>query len=160
MESSKRPNKNKKSSRWLNVITSLALVWTLSSCGDFPNDEIIVNPSTQTERFNIEYQYSGWWSGDPTIIDYNIMISKKWEIYEWQIEKIDWWLKENKTIQSSNVDDLFQRVSNELESEQVTDRTREAKNNKVARAKEVFKDSVLSNPNPSDGEIRIKYKKK
>ena len=150
----------KKSSGWTKVITSLALVWTLSSCGDFPNNEFVVNPGTQTEKFNIEYQFSGWWGGEPTIIDYNILVSKNWEIYQWQIEQKDWWLKESKAVKSSNVDDLFQKISNELESEQITEKTRKAKDDKVIRAKEIFNDSVLNNPNPTDREIRIKYKKK
>ena len=88
------------------------------------------------------------------------MISKNWEIYQWQIEQKDWWLKESKAVKSNNVDDLFQKISNELESEQITEKTRKAKDDKVIRAKEIFNDSVLNNPNPSDREIRIKYKKK
>ncbi len=156
-------NKNEKTkiSWWSKIISSLALVWALSSCGDFPNNEIIANPGTQTERFNIEYQYSGWWSGEPTIVDYNILVSKNWEIYEWQIEQKNWWFfKENKKIKSDNVDDLFQRISDELENEKISEWTRKNKDDKVARAKEIFNDSVLNHPNPSNEEIRIKYKKK
>lgn len=152
--------KQKKIPEWEKVVTSLTLVWALSWCGDFPNDEFVVNPGTQTEKFNIEYQFSGWWGGEPTIIDYNILVSKNWKGFEWQIEQKNWWFKTNKKVESNNVDKLFERISNELESEQITDQTKKAKDDKVIRAKEVFNDSVLNNPNPSDREIRIKYKKK
>ena len=145
---------------WTKVVTSLALVWALSWCGDFPNDEFVVNPGTQTEKFNIEYQFSGWGGWEPTIIDFNVLVSKNWEGFEWQIEQKDWRTKKDKKIQSNNINDLFQKISNELESEQITDGTKKAKDDKIARAKEIFNDSVINNPNPTDREIRIKYKKK
>ena len=151
--------KTKKASSWTKIITSLAIMWTLSSCGDFPNSEIIGNPGTKTEKFNVTYEFSEWsaWS---TRVKHNVLISKNWEIYEWQIEQKNWWFKNNKKIQSNSVDNLFQQVSNELDSEQITEKTREKKNDKVAKAKEFFNDSILNNPNPTNREIRIKYKKK
>ena len=88
----------------------------------------------------------------------DVLIRKNWEIYEWQIEQKDWWFKKNKKIQSNSVDNLFQQVSNELDSEQITEKTRKNKDDKVAKAKEFFNDSILNNPNPTNREIRIKYK--
>ena len=149
----------KRSSWWTRVFTSFALVSALSWCGDFPNGEIIGNPGTKTEKFNVTYEFFEWsaWS---TIVKNDVLIRKNWEIYEWQIEQKNWWLKKNKKIQSNNVDNLFQQVSNELDSEQITEETRQNKDDKVAKAKEFFNDSILNNPNPTNREIRIKYKKK
>lgn len=152
--------KTKKTSSWTKIITSLAIIWTLSSCGNFPNDEFIVNPGTKTEKINVKYKYWGWWSGEPTIIDYNILVSQNWEFYEWHIEQTDWWFKKTKTIRSNDVNNLFQEISTALESGQIEDKTRDNKNDKIACAKEAFIDSVLNNPHPTDREIRIKYKKK
>ena len=152
-------NTSKKSSWWTKVLTSLALVSALSWCGDFPNGEIIGNPGTKTEKFNITYEFSDWsaWS---TRVKHNVLISKNWEIYEWQIEQKNWWFKKNKKIQSNSVDNLFQQVSNELDDVQITEETRKNKDDKIAKAKEFFNDSILNNPNPTNREIRIKYKKK
>ncbi len=159
-EASREKENRKNSSGWTKkIITSFALASALSWCGDFPNGEIMGNPGTKMEKFNVTYEFFEWsaWS---TIVKNDVLIRKNWEIYEWQIEQKDWWFKKNKKIQSNSVDNLFQQVSNELDSEQITEKTRKNKDDKVAKAKEFFNDSILNNPNPTNREIRIKYKKK
>lgn len=150
--------KSWKLSGWKKVTATFALIWALSACDDIPSNQIILNPSDESEKFSLEYVYSGW-SGDPLIIDHNVYIHKSWDKFIWRIEKSDWWVgKDVINIESGDIDGFFESVSNNLDSEYITDETRWKKDAKVSFAKQVFKENVLNKKRSSDDEeITINY---
>ena len=164
MKSNEKPtnHKDKKSklSGWKKVVTtaSIALAWFFSSCDEVPSNQIILNPNDKSEKFSLEYVYS-WWSSEPLVIDYNVYIHQSWEKFKWKIEKSDWWIGKDIThIESGDIDDFFNSISDNLDSDYITDETRWKKDAKVSFAKQVYKDKVLNNGNPSnDKEITIAY---
>jgi hypothetical protein len=57
-EKSKNPEKkSRRFSKLKSVVTSLALIFGAASCDNIPNDQIIVNPTSQSVELNLEYQY-------------------------------------------------------------------------------------------------------
>lgn len=151
--------KNKKIFSWLKKVTAAVSLLCTACDGNFPNKEVIVNPSDQYEKFNVEYQFSEWSAG-ATIVDYNIVVHKDGDKYYWDIVQTDWRFKEKKGVEAKDLDWVFDEISRSLDTEQITDDTKGRKDKKVAFAKQVFKDSIENNKNPSKGESRIKYNPK
>ena len=59
------------------------------------------------------------------------------------------------------MDWLFSEITNKLDHDLLTDETRNDKDDKIAFAKQTYKDSVLNRKTPAKKwEVRIKYKKK
>lgn len=168
MKLNKESHKLPKNPEWENLrksnkagwvkTTMLAIAWLFTACDNVPNDQIILNADEWLEKFSIKYQFSEW-SAWATLIDYNIFVRKNWETFECNIEQSDWWISNNTKIESDNVDRLFNEIANKLDHDFITDNTRNKKDKKVEFAKQVYKDSILNNKNPSKGETRIKYKK-
>ena len=151
--------KTNKSSGWVKT-TVLALAGLFTACENIPSDSIIINADEKSEKFSIEYQFSEW-SAWATLIDYNIFVRKNGDKFEWNIEQSDWWFSNNTKIETDNVDVLFDRISENLDHEFITDNTRDRKDAKVAFAKQTYKDSVLNRKTPAKKwEVRVKYKKK
>lgn len=136
---------------------SLAIAWFFNSCDKIPNDQIILDGDKQSVAVSFEYQFGNPESG--TSVDYNIVAQKKWDIFEWTVEKSNWISTETINIKCDNLDWLFEEIANKTDSEQITDNTRTRRNAKLDFAKQVYKDSVLNNKNPSKWETIIKYKK-
>lgn len=160
-EKSKNPEKkSKKISGWKKVTTAISLVWVLASCDSIPNNQIILNPHEWSEKFNVEYQFYEW-STSIRIVDYDVTVSKNWNWFTWFIHKKDWRISEDTTITSNNLDDVFNRIAWSMDDRQVTDSTLAQKDEKIAFAKQTYKDSVLNRKTPAKKwEVRIKYKKK
>ena len=81
---------------WWNKVKTIvvaSMMWLFTSCDNIPNSNIIWDQETLTERFKVIHNHSGWWSGDPTIINYDIFVSKDGEKYVWRIEQKDWFFK-------------------------------------------------------------------
>lgn len=133
--------------------------WLFSACDSVPNDQIILNADEWSEKFSVEFHHSWWWSGEPTIIDYNIFVTKDGEKYKWKIEQKDWFFKNITEIESGNADALFDEIWRKLDSERITEATRDKKDEKVAFAKEAYKENVLNNKWHTKWETTIKYKK-
>jgi hypothetical protein len=81
-------------------------------------------------------------------------------LYKCEIKQKNWFLNTTTSLQAYSLDELFKDISKEVDNEQISDETRYNKDVKLDFAKQVYKDSVLNNKNPSGGETRIKYKKK
>ncbi len=159
-EKSKNPEKkSRRFSKLKSVVTSLALIFGAASCDNIPNDQIIVNPTSQSVELNLEYQYFQW-SAWTEIVDYDVKIYKDWDLYKCEIKQKNWFLNTTTSLQAYSLDELFKDISKEVDNEQISDETRYNKDVKLDFAKQVYKDSVLNNKNPSGGETRIKYKKK
>lgn len=152
-----RWNRNK-ASGWRKVVTtaSIALAWFFASCDKIPNDQIILDGDKQSVALSFKYQF-GWPEG--ATVDHNATIQKKWDIFECIVEKSNWISSEKINIKSDNLDWLFEELANRSDSEYITENTRAKRNSKLNFAKQVYKDSILNNENPSKWEIRIKYKK-
>lgn len=160
-ETSKNPEKKfKRSSKIKSVVTSLALLLGAASCDNIPNDQIILNPSSESLKMNIEYQYFQW-SAWTEIVDYDITVHKDWDFYKWEINQKNWIFRTKTTLQSGNIDNLFRDISREVDNEQISDETKVKKDEKLDFAKKVYKDSILNRETPAeDWEIRIKYEPK
>ncbi len=167
-ETSKNSEKfYKGSSRIKSVITSLALLLGAASCDNIPNDQIILNPDSQSVKLNIEYQYFQW-SAWTEIVDYDIIVHKDWDFYKWEINQKNWIFRTKTTLQSDNVDNLFRDISREVDNEQISGETKLRKDAKIDFAKKAYKDSVLNRETPAEngeikaenGEIKIKYEPK
>ena len=150
--------KRSKSSGWIKT-TAFAIMWLFTACENIPNDSIIVNTDEKSEKFNIEYQIGSPESG--SIIDYNVFVHKNGNNFECDINQSDWWISNNIKIESDNVDWLFSEITNRLDHDLLTDETRNDKDDKIAFAKQTYKDSVLNRKTPAKKwEVRVKYKKK
>lgn len=161
-----RPRTPNSHASWWSKVKTLAIasmMWLFASCDNIPNDKIIWDQETLTEIFNIMHNHSGWWSGEPTIVNYNVFVSKDGEKYVWRIEQKDWFFKNVTEIESDNIDALFDEIWRKLDSEKISESTRDKQNAKVAFAKQVYKDNVLNKKNPpkwaksSKWEITIEY---
>jgi hypothetical protein len=94
-------------------------------------------------------------------VDYNIFVHKNGNNFEWNIEQSDWLISNNIKIESDNVDSLFNEIANKLDHDLITDDTRDDKDDKVAFAKQTYKDSILNRKTPAkEWEIKVKYEKK
>lgn len=156
-EQSKSTEK-KKISSWKKVAASLALAGALTACDNVPTDKVILDPKDKSAKFSVEYVFSGWWGGDPTIIDYDITVRKEWDIYQWFIKEKDGFLSDKTNIESQNIDEVFNWIENRLDNERVTDNTISKKNAKIKFVKDAYKKNILKNQNPeSDKKIKIKY---
>ena len=161
-ETTKSPKEDKnKSSGLKKTITtaSFALAaWLFSSCDKVPNDQILLDPDKESVAVSFEYQFG--WAESGTLVDYNIFVHKDGDKFKWTIEQSDWFFSNTTNIESDNLDWLFEEISDKSDSEYITENTRAKKNDKLAFAKKAYKDNILNNPNPTNREIRIKYKKK
>ena len=151
--------KSRKFSKLKSIVTSIALAFGAASCDNIPNDQIIVNPTSQSVELNLEYQYFQW-SAWTEIVDYDVKIYKDWDLYKCDIKQKGWILSTTTSLQAYSLDELIRDISKEVDNEQISDETRYNKDVKLDFAKQVYKDSVLNNKNPSEGETRIKYNKK
>ena len=157
-EVSRRPEHERKSSGWIKT-TAFAIMWLFTACENIPNDSVIVNADEKSEKFSIEYQIGSPESG--SIIDYNVFVHKNGNNFECDINQSDWWISNNIKIESDNVDWLFSEITNRLDHDLITDETRDDKDDKVAFAKQTYKDSVLNRKTPAKKwEVRVKYNKK
>ena len=148
-----------KSHGWKKVVTtaSIALAWFFSSCDEVPSSQIIIDPDAKTEQFSFEYHL--WWPRDPRIIDYNVTVYKEWDTYKWIIHKKDWWFGEKITINSDNLDGLFDEISKTTENEYITDDTRFRKKSKLNFAKQKYEDELWNNKKSKKvGKYKIRYK--
>ena len=151
--------KTNRSSGWIKT-TAFAIMWLFTACENIPNDSIIINADEKSEKFSIEYQFSEW-SAWATLIDYNVFVHKNGNNFECDINQSDWWISNNIKIESDNVDWLFSEITNRLDHDLLTDETRNDKDDKIAFAKQTYKDSVLNRKTPAKKwEVRVKYKKK
>ena len=151
--------KRNRSSGWIKTTALTAIMWLFTACENIPNDSIIVNADEKSEKFNIEYQIGSPESG--SIIDYNVFVHKNGNNFECDINQSDWWISNNIKIESDNVDWLFSEITNRLDHDLITDETRSDKDDKIAFAKQTYKDSVLNRKTPAKKwEVRVKYKKK
>ena len=158
-EVSRKPEHERKSSGWVKTTALAAIMWLFTACENIPNDSIIINADEKSEKFNIEYQIGSPESG--SIIDYNVFVHKNGNNFECDIKQSDWWISNNIKIESDNVDWLFSEITNRLDHDLLTDETRNDKDDKIAFAKQTYKDSVLNRKTPAKKwEVRIKYKKK
>ena len=158
-EKPKNPEKKpRKFSKLKSVITSLALIVGAASCDNIPNDQIIANPTSMSVKFNLEY-YFFQWSAWTEVVSYDVYVYKVWDLYIWKVKQRNWPVSTTTTFQADNLDNLFKDISKEVDNQQISDETRYNKDVKLDFAKQVFKDSVLNNKNPTKGEIRMKYKK-
>ena len=159
-EITKNPEKKnrKKSSGWIKT-TAMAIMWLFTACENIPSDQIILNMDEKSEKFSIEYQFGSPESA--TLVDYNIFVHKNGDNFEWNIEQSDWLISNNIKIESDNVDSLFDEIANKLDHDLITDDTRDDKDDKVAFAKQTYKDSILNRKTPAkEWEIKVKYEKK
>lgn len=160
-EKQKDPEKNANKLPWwkkVATVASIAFAWLFASCDKVPRNQIILNPKEKTEQFSFEYHI--WSSNDPMIIDYNITIYQDWDTYKWLINQRDWWFSTETTIESNNIDDLFEEISKKSKNENITEDTKSRRDAKIAFAKQVYEDSILNNKNPSEEIVKIKYKSK
>ena len=150
------PKKKKRVFSYLKeTAATFSLIWLLVSCdGNFPNKEVIVNPSEKYIKFNVEYQLS------ESLVENNVVVRKYRNKYYWDIVKSDWRSKEKEWIESNNLDWVLNEISRSLNHEQVTDTTIYKKDAKISFVRQVFKDSIENNKNPSKWEFRIKYNPK
>lgn len=160
-EKQKNPEKNTNKLPWwkkVATVASIAFAWLFASCDKVPRNQIILNPKEKTEQFSFEYHI--WSSNDPMIIDYNITIYQDWDTYKWLIDQRDWWFSTETTIESNSIDDLFEEISRKSKNENITEDTESRRDAKIAFAKQIYKDSILNNKNPSEETVKIKYKSK
>lgn len=158
-EVTSNPEGKSRKSGWVKMTVS-ALIGLFTACENIPNDSIIVNANEGSEKFSIEYQFSGG-SGEATLIDYNIFVHKNGDKFEWDIEQSDWLFSNNIKIETDNVDLLFDKISEKLDHDYITDNTRDKKDAKVAFAKQTYKDSVLNRKTPAkEWEVKVKFKRK
>ena len=157
-EVSRRPEHERKSSGWIKT-TAFAIMWLFTACENIPSDSVIVNADEKSEKFSIEYQIGSPESG--SIIDYNVFVHKNGNNFECNIKQSDWWISNNIKVESDNVDWLFSEITNRLDHDLITDETRADKDDKIAFAKQTYKDSVLNRKTPAKKwEVRVKFKKK
>lgn len=153
------PENKKRFSGRRKIITAATLAVGLTACDPVPNDKIILNQDDKSVA--VSYKYNFGWAESWTNVDYNIFVYKRWDKYEWTIEKrTDWLFSEKIQIESNDVDWVFESISDKTESEYITDKTRSNREDKLNFAKQAFKDSVLYNKNPSKWTIIMKYKAK
>ncbi len=157
-EKSATPEVKTKKSVWRKVITTAALATTLTACDNMKNNDIILNPAEQSAKFKIEYQYSEWSAGG-RIVDYDIVVSKNWDTYMGLIKEKDWWRSNKTTVESDNVDEVFDEITRKLDNEQITERTTKKKDHKINYVRNAFKENILdSDIATQTEEIKIKYK--
>jgi Mg2+/Co2+ transporter CorC len=58
-------------------------------------------------------------------------------------------ISNNIKVESDNVDRLFETIADKLDHDLITDDTRDDKDDKVAFAKQTYKDSILSRKTPA-----------
>ena len=158
-EKSKSQQENHPKFKWLRkVATTVALASTLTACDNMPNNEVRLNPEDQSARFKIEYQYSEWSAGY-SIVDYDITVSKQGDTYMWLINQKSWLHSKKTSIESDNVDGVFDEISRMLDNEQIKEETAYKKDKKVNFVKNEYKNKILNTENSSQSwEIKIKYK--
>lgn len=142
----------------IRTTTTAAALLAAVGCDNMPNDEIRLNPGDLSARFKVEYQYS-LWSAGYDIVDYDIMVRKQWNIYMWLINEKNWWHSNKTSFESDNVDDVFKKISNALDNDQIKEETAHNKDEKVKFVENEYKDKILNAENSSKlWEIKIKYK--
>lgn len=149
-----------KNTSWIRKIittSSIVLAWLFSSCDNVPNDQIILDYDKESIAFSIEYQF--WRPDEWTLVDYNIYINKNWDKYEWTIEKSNWFIPDETKIEANNIDDIFNEISKQLDSEYITEKTTAKKNSKLTFAKEKYQNEILNKKTHKTGKSKIKYKK-
>ena len=157
-EKSTNPEVRTKKSGRKQVATTIALATTLVACDNMKNNDIILDPAEQSAKFKIEYQYSEWSAGG-RIVDYDVVVSKNWDTYMGLIKEKDWWKSNKTTIESDNIDEVFDEITRKLDSDQITENTTKKKNDKINFVKNAFKENILdSNIATKSEEIKIKYK--
>lgn len=161
-EKQKNPEKSaNKLSWWRRVVTtaSLALTWFFASCDKVPNNQVIIDADNWTEQFSFEYHL--WWTREPRIIDYNITIYQDWNTYKWIINKKDWRFWTETTIESTDIDGIFEAISRATHNEYISDDTESRKKSKLNFAKEAYKDNILNKTKKwgKSGKFKIKYNK-
>lgn len=143
---------------WIKTTTTAAAILAAVGCDNIPNDEIRLNPGDQSARFKIEYQYS-LWSAGYEIVDYDIVVRKQWDTYMWLINEKNWWHSRKTSVESDNVDDVFSKISNALDNDQIKDETTHNKNEKVRFVEKEYKDKIVNAENSANiSEIKITYK--
>lgn len=146
---------HKKFSGWKKVVIAFALASRLSAC-DMPNNEVRLNPENQSVEFKLQYQYNMW---DIKVVNYGVTVRKKWDTFFGEIDEKDWWRGEKFTVESDNVDVVFDQISTKLEKENITNETSERKNAKINFVRNEYKNKVLNAENTSQTwEIKLKYK--
>ena len=159
IEKNKYNNGGKKLVGRKKIITTFFLASTLSACDNMSNNNIVLNYENQSAKFKVEYQYYEW-STSTRIVDYEIMVSKQWDTYTWLINEIDW-RKSNKTsIESDNLDEVFNEIRIRLDDVQLTDKTINNKNKKIEFVEKEYKKLLNSGENEQVWDIIISYKKK
>lgn len=143
------------------TITSTLAALTIlfgSWCDRIPRDKIILNPEKQSIGFSIEH-WNSLWSAWVDIIDYDIVVTKQWDTYMWLINQKNRFNSKKTTIESDDLDKVFEEISETLDNEQITDETRSKQEKKIDFVKKEFEDKVLNNENSSQvDKITIKYK--
>ena len=144
--------------KWWVKATTAAAFLTLAWCDNIQNNEIRLNPQKQSVEFGIEHIHSEW-SAWYNIINYGITISKQWDTYMWLINEKNWWHSKTTSFESNTLNDVFYKISNSLDNDQITDGTRNKQNKKIEFVKKEFENKILNEENSSQiSEIMIKYK--
>ena len=141
---------------WKKIVTSVALIGTLNACGNMSNNEIKLDPENQSARFKVEYQYYEW-ASSIGITNYDIIISKQWNNFVWEIKKSKWRTSETTRVESDNLHTVFEQVSKSLYDPQTTDKTMSKKDAKVKFVEKAFEDYILNGK--STEPTTLEYKK-
>lgn len=152
-------NQEGKNVFWWKKVATVAtlLAWTLGACDNMPNDEVRFNPENQSAKFKIEYHHS-LWSAWIDIVNYDIYISKHEDTYMWLINQKNWRNRKKTTIETDDIDQIFDEISKILDSDAITDNTTNKKDKKIEFVKKEYK-KLLNGDNLSNSwEIKIKYK--
>ena len=96
------PENKKRFSGRRKIITAATLAVGLTACDPVPNDKIILNQDDKSVA--VSYKYNFGWAESWTNVDYNIFVYKRWDKYEWTIEKrTDWLFSEKIQIESNKI---------------------------------------------------------
>lgn len=146
---------------WKKVVTAVALLWALSSCNnDMKSNEIKLDPEDESVKFKVEYRFSEWSAGYNKTV-YDMSVHKEWDTYMWLIEQNGDYVQKTTTIESDNLDKVFDEILETTDSEQITDNTRAKRDAKVQFVKDAYKKHVLDAKDWKNSDpIILKYKSK
>ena len=142
-----------KSSNFRTVVTAaLFSLLPLTSCDNNSADNrITLYRNDLYVECVINYQYSGWWSGDPTNTKNIVSFRKKGDIYKWTILEDERLFDNVISFESNDLGVVEEQVSNYLvDNGKLSERTKKSIKKKTKFTSEVLDSTVHKKPLPEN----------
>lgn len=136
------------------TIAGLFSLLPFTSCN---NSNINKKITLDRDRLHVEckvnYEFSGWGSGDPTESKNTVSFCKEWDLYIWKVsERIRWPFENLNSFESKNLEEVRENVIKRLteNNSKLTEKLKELTVKKVNFAAEVLDSTEQNKPLPKN----------